>query len=53
MFKHILNFMRNSKLLIPHNFADLSLLYEESKYFELDGIIVKMKFSTQYKYVWS
>lgn len=35
MFRHILNFMRNSKLLIPENFADLDLLLEEARYFDI------------------
>ncbi|KAK0082991.1 hypothetical protein PV325_009550 [Microctonus aethiopoides] len=35
MFRHILNFMRNSRLLIPDNFADLDLLLEEAKYFDI------------------
>nr|CAD7443721.1 unnamed protein product [Timema bartmani] len=35
MFRHILNFMRNSRLLIPENFADLDLLLEESRYFDI------------------
>lgn len=35
MFRHILNFMRNSKLLIPDDFADIDLLLEEARYFEI------------------
>ncbi|XP_054276858.1 BTB/POZ domain-containing protein Tiwaz [Macrosteles quadrilineatus] len=35
MFRHILNFMRNSRLLIPENFADIDLLLEEAKYFDI------------------
>lgn len=35
MFRHILNFMRNSRLLIPENFADLDLLLEEARYFDI------------------
>ncbi|KAG8222664.1 hypothetical protein J437_LFUL003786 [Ladona fulva] len=35
MFRHILNFMRNARLLVPENFADLDLLLEEAKYFEI------------------
>lgn len=37
MFRHILNFMRNSKLLIADDFSDLELLLEEAKYFEITG----------------
>ncbi|KAK7863445.1 hypothetical protein R5R35_002506 [Gryllus longicercus] len=35
MFRHILNFMRNSRLLIPENFADIDLLLEEARYFDI------------------
>lgn len=35
MFRHILNFMRNSKLLISDDFTDLDLLLEEARYFEI------------------
>ncbi|XP_021922143.1 BTB/POZ domain-containing protein kctd15 isoform X2 [Zootermopsis nevadensis] len=35
MFRHILNFMRNSRLLIPENFSDLDLLLEEARYFDI------------------
>lgn len=35
MFRHILNFMRNSKLLISENFRDLDLLLEEARFFEI------------------
>lgn len=37
MFRHILNFMRNSKLSLPDNFTDIDLLLEEAKYFEITG----------------
>lgn len=35
MFRHILNFMRNSRLLIPDDFADIDLLLEEARYFDI------------------
>ena len=35
MFRHILNFMRNSRLVIPDNFPDLDLLLEEARYFDI------------------
>lgn len=35
MFRHILNFMRNSKLLIADTFNDLDLLLEEARYFDI------------------
>ncbi|XP_074028081.1 BTB/POZ domain-containing protein Tiwaz isoform X2 [Leptinotarsa decemlineata] len=39
MFRHILNFMRNSRLLIPENFQDLDLLLEEAKYFDISPMV--------------
>lgn len=35
MFRHILNFMRNSRLLIPDTFTDIDLLLEEARYFDI------------------
>lgn len=37
MFRHILNFMRNSRLLLPENFDGIDLLLEEARYFEIPG----------------
>lgn len=36
MFRHILNFMRNSRLLISEDFPDLELLLEEARYFDIE-----------------
>ncbi|XP_028259665.1 uncharacterized protein LOC114434547 [Parambassis ranga] len=35
MFRYILNFLRTSKLLIPDDFKEYSLLYEEAAFFQL------------------
>ncbi|XP_063058103.1 uncharacterized protein LOC134451528, partial [Engraulis encrasicolus] len=35
MFRYILNFLRTSRLLLPDDFKDFSLLYEEVKFFQL------------------
>ncbi|XP_001603605.6 BTB/POZ domain-containing protein kctd15-like [Nasonia vitripennis] len=43
MFRHILNFMRNSRLLIPENFADLDLLLEEARYFDIAPMIRQLE----------
>ncbi|XP_058790553.1 BTB/POZ domain-containing protein Tiwaz isoform X2 [Phymastichus coffea] len=43
MFRHILNFMRNSRLLIPDNFADLDLLLEEARYFDIAPMIRQLE----------
>lgn len=42
MFRHILNFMRNSKLLIPDDFSDIDLLLEEARYFDIGRKYIKI-----------
>ena len=37
MFRHVLNFVRNSRLLLPDDFSDVELLLEEAKYYEIAG----------------
>ncbi|XP_045458144.1 BTB/POZ domain-containing protein kctd15 [Melitaea cinxia] len=39
MFRHILNFMRNQRLLIPFDFPYLELLIAEAEYFELHDMV--------------
>lgn len=48
MFRHILNFMRNSKLLLQDNFDDLELLLEEARYFEIPR---KFAFSYNFSFI--
>lgn len=36
MFRHILNYLRNSRLLISEDFSDLELLLEEARYFDIE-----------------
>ncbi|CAG7732487.1 unnamed protein product [Allacma fusca] len=43
MFRHILNFMRNSKLLIPPHFPDIDLLLEEARFFEIQGMCKQLE----------
>ncbi|ROL42343.1 BTB/POZ domain-containing protein KCTD1 [Anabarilius grahami] len=43
MFRYILNFLRTSKLLIPDDFKDYSLLYEEARYFQLQPLQAEME----------
>lgn len=38
MFRHILNFVRNNKLLLPADFTDIDLLLEEARFFEIQGM---------------
>ncbi|KAL7888161.1 hypothetical protein AOLI_G00031350 [Acnodon oligacanthus] len=43
MFRYILNFLRTSKLLIPDDFKDYSLLYEEARYFQLQPLQTELE----------
>ncbi|KAJ8276831.1 hypothetical protein GJAV_G00068380 [Gymnothorax javanicus] len=43
MFRYILNFLRTSKLLIPDDFKDYSLLYEEARYFQLQPLLLELE----------
>ncbi|XP_019895402.1 BTB/POZ domain-containing protein Tiwaz isoform X2 [Musca domestica] len=43
MFRHILNFMRNSRLLISEDFPHLELLLEEARYFEVEPMIKQLE----------
>nr|XP_040027926.1 BTB/POZ domain-containing protein KCTD1 isoform X1 [Gasterosteus aculeatus aculeatus] len=43
MFRYILNFLRTSKLLIPEDFKDYSLLYEEARYFQLQPMLAELE----------
>ncbi|XP_064189874.1 BTB/POZ domain-containing protein KCTD1 isoform X3 [Anguilla rostrata] len=43
MFRYILNFLRTSKLLIPDDFKDYSLLYEEARYFQLQPMQAELE----------
>ncbi|KAI5647024.1 BTB/POZ domain-containing protein [Phthorimaea operculella] len=39
MFRHILNFLRNKRLILPSDFPYLNLLLQEAQYFELDTMV--------------
>ncbi|XP_029002240.1 uncharacterized protein LOC114853252 isoform X2 [Betta splendens] len=43
MFRYILNFLRTSKLLIPDDFKEYSLLYEEASFFQLTPLQVELE----------
>ncbi|KAJ1523496.1 hypothetical protein ONE63_001348 [Megalurothrips usitatus] len=43
MFRHVLNFMRNSRLLIPDTFTDLDLLLEEARYFDIAPMVRQLE----------
>ncbi|KAI5619851.1 BTB/POZ domain-containing protein KCTD1 isoform X1, partial [Silurus asotus] len=43
MFRYILNFLRTSKLLVPDDFKDYCLLYEEAQYFQLQPLQVELE----------
>ena len=39
MFRHVLNFLRTSTLVIPEDFDEVDLLLEEARYFELTAMV--------------
>ncbi|KAM8875395.1 BTB/POZ domain-containing protein KCTD1-like isoform 2-T2 [Spinachia spinachia] len=43
MFRYILNFLRTSKLLIPDDFKEYSLLYEEASFFQLNPLQAELE----------
>jgi len=49
MFRHILNFMRTGRPILPENFQHVDLLLEEAKYFELPELVLYLE-SLQRKY---
>ncbi|KAK8775741.1 hypothetical protein V5799_030915 [Amblyomma americanum] len=38
MFRHVLNFLRTNTLAVPDNFAELELLYEEARYYDIPAL---------------
>jgi len=42
MFKHILNFMRTGRPILPDNFGHLELLLEEARYYELQELVTQL-----------
>ncbi|XP_068449404.1 uncharacterized protein [Clinocottus analis] len=43
MFRYILNFLRTSKLLLPDDFKEYSLLYEEAGFFQLSPLQAELE----------
>lgn len=38
-FRHILNFLRTNTLLVPDNFEELDLLYEEARFYDIPALL--------------
>lgn len=38
MFRHVLNFLRTNTLAVPDQFAELELLYEEARYYDIPAL---------------
>jgi len=38
MFRHILNFLRTGSLVVPENFAEIDLLLEEVKFYDIPAL---------------
>lgn len=43
MFRHILNFMRTGRPILPENFHHVELLLEEARYFELPELVTYLE----------
>ncbi|XP_062817618.1 BTB/POZ domain-containing protein KCTD15 isoform X1 [Anolis carolinensis] len=43
IFRYILSFLRTSKLLLPEDFKDFHLLYEEARYYQLQPMIKELE----------
>ncbi|XP_054644594.1 uncharacterized protein LOC129188312 [Dunckerocampus dactyliophorus] len=43
MFRYILNFLRTSKLLLPDDFKEYALLYEEASFFQLVSLQAELQ----------
>uniref|UniRef100_A0A8C6VYM0 Potassium channel tetramerization domain containing 15 n=1 Tax=Nothobranchius furzeri TaxID=105023 RepID=A0A8C6VYM0_NOTFU len=43
IFRYILSFLRTSKLLLPEDFRDFHLLYEEARYYQLTPMIKELE----------
>ncbi|XP_016315855.1 BTB/POZ domain-containing protein kctd15-like isoform X3 [Sinocyclocheilus anshuiensis] len=43
IFRYILSFLRTCKLLLPDDFKDFSLLYEEARYYQLTPMIKELE----------
>lgn len=39
MFRHILNFLRTNTLVIPKNFDEIDLLFEEAKFYDIQPML--------------
>ncbi|KAI5931203.1 BTB/POZ domain-containing protein KCTD15 [Manis javanica] len=43
IFRYVLSFLRTSKLLLPDDFKDFSLLYEEARYYQLQPMVRELE----------
>lgn len=43
MFRHVLNYMRHGRVLLPEDFTDFDLLLEEARFFEITGLIKQVE----------
>ncbi|GAU96398.1 hypothetical protein RvY_07850 [Ramazzottius varieornatus] len=39
MFRHVLNYVRHGRLMVPKTFQEWALLYEEAKWFSVPGMV--------------
>ncbi|KAJ8041241.1 BTB/POZ domain-containing protein kctd15-like [Holothuria leucospilota] len=43
MFRHVLNFLRTSRLILPDSFTEMEALYEEAQYYELSPMVEQIE----------
>ncbi|XP_070195835.1 BTB/POZ domain-containing protein kctd15-like [Littorina saxatilis] len=43
MFRFVLNYLRNQRLIVPEKFDEFEQLYEEARYFELAGLLRELE----------
>uniref|UniRef100_A0A6A7GB03 BTB/POZ domain-containing protein kctd15-like n=2 Tax=Hirondellea gigas TaxID=1518452 RepID=A0A6A7GB03_9CRUS len=43
MFRHVLNYMRHGRLILPDDFTDFELLLEEARFFEITGLVGQLE----------
>ncbi|WAR12289.1 KCD15-like protein [Mya arenaria] len=43
MFRHILNYMRTGKVVLPEKFSEFDQLYEEARFFDIPGLLTELE----------
>ncbi|KAK2166597.1 hypothetical protein LSH36_37g02000 [Paralvinella palmiformis] len=51
MFRHVLNFLRTSRLVLPQGFNEFDLLYDEARYYDIPQMVKAVEQSRTVKYI--